>query len=122
MSHAPPVPDVDVETLRCEIRNEYAEVAENPGRGFHFHTGRRLAKILGYDEALLDAVPESAIESFAGTGNPFSLGEIQPGAHVVDIGSGADAPPNPVSFNSTRSDGAASVLRSCWTDQSARGS
>jgi SAM-dependent methyltransferase len=89
MSQAPPVPDVDVETLRCEIRNEYAEVAENPGRGFHFHTGRRLAKILGYDEALLDAIPESAIESFAGTGNPFSLGAIRPGAHVVDIGSGA---------------------------------
>jgi arsenite methyltransferase len=89
MSQAPAVPDVDVETLRCEIRNEYAEVADNPQRGFHFHTGRRLAKILGYDEALLDAVPESAIESFAGTGNPFSLGEIEPGARVVDVGSGA---------------------------------
>ncbi|KPK65720.1 MAG: hypothetical protein AMS21_04035 [Gemmatimonas sp. SG8_38_2] len=89
MSQAPPIPNVDVETLRCEIRNEYAEVAENPGRGFHFHTGRRLAKILGYDEDLLDAVPESAIESFAGTGNPFNLGAIQVGAHVVDIGSGA---------------------------------
>jgi SAM-dependent methyltransferase len=89
MSQAPPVPDVDVDTLRCEIRNEYAEVAGNPQRGFHFHTGRRLAKILGYDEALLDAVPESAIESFAGTGNPFSLGAIQAGAHIVDIGSGA---------------------------------
>ena len=24
MSQAPPIPDVDVETLRCEIRNEYA--------------------------------------------------------------------------------------------------
>lgn len=89
MSQAPPVPDVDVDTLRCEIRNEYAEVAENPQRGFHFHTGRRLAKILGYSEALLDAVPESAIESFAGTGNPFSLGAIQRGARVVDVGSGA---------------------------------
>jgi SAM-dependent methyltransferase len=89
VTHAPPVPDVDVETLRCEIRNEYAEVAENPGRGFHFHTGRPLAKILSYEEALLDAVPESAIESFAGTGNPFSLGAIAPGARIVDIGSGA---------------------------------
>ncbi|UCC84301.1 MAG: methyltransferase domain-containing protein [Gemmatimonadota bacterium] len=89
MSQAPPIPDVDVETLRCEIRNEYAEVADNPGRGFHFHTGRPLAKMLGYREELLDAVPESAIESFAGTGNPFSLGEIERGARVVDVGSGA---------------------------------
>jgi SAM-dependent methyltransferase len=89
MSQAPPIPDVDVDTLRCEIRNEYAEVADNPQKGFHFHTGRRLAKILGYREAHLDAVPESAIESFAGTGNPFSLGAIQQGARVVDVGSGA---------------------------------
>lgn len=89
MSKAPPIPDVDVDTLRCEIRNEYAEVADNPEKGFHFHTGRRLAQILGYSEALLDAVPESAIESFAGTGNPFSLGDIPRGAHVVDVGSGA---------------------------------
>ncbi|UCC74995.1 MAG: methyltransferase domain-containing protein [Gemmatimonadota bacterium] len=89
MSQAPPIPDVDVDTLRCEIRNEYAEVAGNPQKGFHFHTGRRLAKILGYSETLLEAVPESAIDSFAGTGNPFSLGEIQRGARVVDVGSGA---------------------------------
>jgi arsenite methyltransferase len=89
MSQAPPIPDVDVDTLRCEIRNEYAEVADNPQKGFHFHTGRRLAKILGYSEAHLDAVPESAIESFAGTGNPFSLGAIPRGARVVDVGSGA---------------------------------
>ncbi|MGD2217202.1 MAG: hypothetical protein PVJ64_10605 [Gemmatimonadales bacterium] len=45
---------MDVDTLRCEIRNEYANVAHNPQKGFHFHTGRRLAKILGYSEALLE--------------------------------------------------------------------
>jgi SAM-dependent methyltransferase len=89
MTTAPPIPDVDVETLRCEIQNEYAEVAQHPDKGFHFHTGRALAAILEYDESLLQELPESAIESFAGTGNPFSLGEIPAGAHVVDIGSGA---------------------------------
>ncbi len=89
MGQAIPIPDVDVETVRCEIRGEYAEVASNPQRGFHFHTGRPLAKLLGYDDALLDAVPEGAVESFAGTGNPFSLGEIQEGENVVDVGSGA---------------------------------
>lgn len=89
MSTLPPIPDVDVETLRCEIQKEYAEVAEHPHKGFHFHTGRTLAVILEYDESLLEGIPESAIESFAGTGNPFSLGEIPAGAHVVDIGAGA---------------------------------
>ena len=82
-------PYVDVETLRCEIRKEYAEVASNPEKGFHFHTGRPLAKILGYADAWVDVLPAGTVESFAGTGNPFSLGEIKTGEHVVDIGSGA---------------------------------
>ena len=89
MTTAPPVPDVDTETLRCEIRNEYAEVAKHPDKGFHFHTGRRLATILEYHESLLEGIPESAVESLAGTGNPFSLGEIPAGAKVLDIGCGA---------------------------------
>jgi arsenite methyltransferase len=89
MTVAPPVPDVDVEELRCEIQKEYASVAENPDKGFHFHTGRKLAGILGYAPSLLEGIPEAAIESFAGTGNPFSLGELAEGEKVVDLGSGA---------------------------------
>jgi arsenite methyltransferase len=89
MSQAIKVPDVDVESLRNEIRSEYAEVAADPQRGFHFHTGRPLAKMLGYDEALLDGLPEGAVESFAGTGNPFSLGALNQAERVVDIGAGA---------------------------------
>ncbi len=89
MSRAVPVPDVDLETLRCEIQKEYADVADDPGRGYHFHTGRPHALRLGYDAALVDSIPAGAVESFAGTGNPFSLGELSPGEHVVDIGSGA---------------------------------
>jgi arsenite methyltransferase len=83
------VPMVDLDMLRCEIRNEYAEVAKHPEAGFHFHTGRPLARILGYDESLLEQVPERSLESFAGTGNPFSLGPIRPGERVVDVGCGA---------------------------------
>jgi len=83
------VPEVNVEELRDEIRKEYCEVALNPGKGFHFHTGRPLARILGYADAWLDRVPESSLESFAGTGNPFALGAIAPGERVVDVGCGA---------------------------------
>lgn len=75
--------------LRQAISKEYEEVADNPERGFHFHTGRPLTRILGYKEEWLEGIPESSIESFAGTGNPFSLGEIQPGERVIDIGCGA---------------------------------
>ena len=83
------IPGLDVEALREAIHDEYATVARNPEQGFHFHTGRRLTKLLGYDEAWLDGIPEPTIASFAGTGNPFSLGRLPLGAYVVDVGCGA---------------------------------
>src|SRR6266508_6661450 len=83
------VPDLDLHELRQAIQAEYAEVAQHPTKGFHFHTGRPLARLLGYADAWLAGLPEGAIESFAGTGNPFSLGTLRPGEHVVDVGCGA---------------------------------
>lgn len=80
---------LDLKKLRQAIQEEYEEVALNPEQGFHFHTGRPLAQMLGYADQWLEGIPEAAIASFAGTGNPFSLGEIKPGNHVVDIGAGA---------------------------------
>jgi arsenite methyltransferase len=82
-------PALDVDILREAIQEEYAEVAANPQKGFHFHTGRPLARMLEYQDEWLEGIPESSIESFAGTGNPFSLGELRPGERVVDIGCGA---------------------------------
>jgi SAM-dependent methyltransferase len=80
---------LNIEALRTAIREEYEAVALDPQRGFHFHTGRPLAWRLGYADAWLAGIPEASIESFAGTGNPFSLGEIRPGERVVDVGCGA---------------------------------
>ena len=80
---------IDLGLLRVAIQEEYELVALEPKRGFHFHTGRQLARMLGYQDEWLDGVPGSSIESFAGTGNPFSLGALQPGEKVVDVGSGA---------------------------------
>lgn len=64
---------VDVETLRTQVRDKYRDVAEDPHGAHHFHTGRPLASRLGYDPAVVDALPDRAVESFAGVGNPFSL-------------------------------------------------
>lgn len=83
------VDGLDVAELRDAIRTEYALVAADPAQGFHFHTGRRLAAILGYDDAWFVGVPEDSIASFAGTGNPFSLGALRDGDRVVDVGCGA---------------------------------
>lgn len=82
-------PTLDVESLRTAIRDEYAEVAACPLKGFHFHTGRFLARRLGYPPDRVASLPDPAVESFAGVGNPFSWGDLHPGEAVLDLGSGA---------------------------------
>ena len=80
---------VDRDELRAAVRHEYAEVADNPNQDFHFHTGRTLARILEYPEEQIDRLPESVVESLAGTGNPFAMGALGTGERVIDIGCGA---------------------------------
>ena len=79
---------VDEEDLREQVRVKYREVATDPNRPFHFHTGRPLAARLGYDRAVVDALPDVAVESFAGVANPFSLQPLLRGERVLDVGSG----------------------------------
>src|SRR5688572_2064481 len=81
--------NVDVRALRSAIQDEYAEVATRPEKGFHFHTGRPLAMLLGYPAEVTDRLPDPVIESFAGVANPFIFGELRPSETVVEIGSGA---------------------------------
>jgi SAM-dependent methyltransferase len=80
---------VDADALRAQISDKYAEVALTPEKGFHFHTGKPLARMLGYHEPIVDGLPAGAVESFAGTGNPFSMGDLKQGETVLDIGCGA---------------------------------
>ncbi len=80
---------VDPVTLREEVKSKYREVACNPHGEYHFHTGRRLAKRLGYEDAVVARMPDEAVESFAGVANPFALRALDPGENVVDVGSGA---------------------------------
>ena len=82
-------PSLDVTKLRDDIKTKYREVATNPEQEFHFHHGRHLARLLDYPDELVDNLPGSLVESFAGTGNPFSLGPLNEGERVLDAGSGA---------------------------------
>jgi len=79
---------VDPEALRADVRDKYRDVALHPDGEFHFHTGRPLAALLGYDTAVVDSLPDRAVESFAGVGNTSSLRPLQAGERVVDLGSG----------------------------------
>jgi len=80
--------EIDVDLLKTEIKRTYASVSAEPAKERIFPTGRAWAQDLGYPSELAN-VPESAAESFAGVANPFSLGRLQPGERVLDLGSGA---------------------------------
>ena len=79
--------EIDVELLKSEIKKTYASVSQEPGKDFMFPTGRAWAEDLEYPDEL-SRVPDSAVESYAGVANPFSLGRLVPGERVLDVGSG----------------------------------
>src|SRR6185312_2721622 len=80
---------LDADALREEVKSKYREVAIDPHGTYHFHTGRALAKRLGYDDNAVSSLPDVAVESFAGVANPFSARPLAAGERVVDVGSGA---------------------------------
>jgi arsenite methyltransferase len=75
--------------IRESIKERYARLARSPGVEEGFPVGPKSAKVLGYLVNEIDELPKSVTESFAGVGNPFSLGEIEPGQTVLDLGCGA---------------------------------
>ena len=80
--------DIDVDLLKQEIKKTYASVSQEPEKDFVFPTGRAWAKDLDYPPEL-EKVPDAATESFAGVANPFSLGRLERGEWVADLGCGA---------------------------------
>jgi arsenite methyltransferase len=77
------------EAIFDAVRRMYTEVARMPEREFHFPTGRRACEFVGYPAELLDRLPVTVVESFAGVGYPFEAGVIRAGDTVLDIGSGS---------------------------------
>lgn len=79
---------VDRDQLRAHVRKKYEQVAVEPSGDYHFHTGRRAASHLGYEPAVVDALSDRVVESFAGVGNPFVLRPLRRGERIIDVGSG----------------------------------
>ena len=59
---------VDVDDLEAKVQQIYRQVAAQPHASYQFEMGRALAHRLGYPNELLAAIPEDAVESFAGVG------------------------------------------------------
>jgi arsenite methyltransferase len=79
---------IDVGLLKSEIKKTYSSVSQEPERDFTFPTGRAWAEDLGYPAEIAN-VPETAVESFAGVANPWTMGRLAAGERVLDLGSGA---------------------------------
>jgi arsenite methyltransferase len=80
---------VDRAELERRVQEVYRGVARDPLAPRHFETGRDLALRLGYPKAVLDAVPDPAVASFAGVGYHLDLAALAPGERVLDLGSGS---------------------------------
>jgi arsenite methyltransferase len=85
MTPEAPQPD----DLRASVIDRFSRIATAPEQERKFPVGPESARRLGYDASVIDALPPSLTESFCGVGNPFALGEPQPGQVVLDLGCGA---------------------------------
>ena len=79
----------DSKKIRAGIREKYIQVAATPEGPFTYPIGRAGLEGLYYPPDLLEALPDTVAASYCGVGNPFSLGEVNEGDSVLDIGCGA---------------------------------
>ena len=79
----------DLKKIKAGIHEKYIKVAKNPEGQFQYPTGKKGLAALQYDKPLIDKLPDAVTSSYCGVGNPFSLGKINTGEQVLDIGCGA---------------------------------
>jgi arsenite methyltransferase len=77
------------ENVRASVIDRFRRVAIAPDHERKFPIGPESARKLGYKPAEVDTLASAVTESFCGVGNPFSLGDPQPGQTVLDLGCGA---------------------------------
>jgi len=78
----------DKKRIEESIRQKYTKVSVSPGGFFQYPTGRAALEALNYDSEVIQALPDSAMASYCGVGNPFTLEPIHEGEAVLDIGCG----------------------------------
>jgi SAM-dependent methyltransferase len=78
-----------LEEIQESVRQKYAEVSKSAEGKLNYPTGKAGARLLGYDLKVINNMTDELLDSFCGVGNPFSLGQINTGETVLDIGCGA---------------------------------
>jgi SAM-dependent methyltransferase len=79
----------DKKQIEESIRGKYAKAASGAENLFSYPTGLAGLEAQNYDPELIKTLPKTAVTSYCGVGNPFTLGPIHHGEAVLDIGSGA---------------------------------
>jgi len=86
---------VSSDDVKSAVRRHYAQAVTTAGSccgGSSCGTaepGGSLAKLAGYTDGDLQALPTVSVESSLGCGNPLAFSEVKAGQTVLDIGSGA---------------------------------
>ena len=79
----------DKKWIQKTIKKTYKKAAKNPDGLFRYPTGHAGLTTLKYDPERLQALPSEVAASYCGVGNPFTLGPINEGDDVLDVGCGA---------------------------------
>lgn len=79
----------EAKRIREGINEKYRRVAISPEGNFNYPTGQAGLEGQKYDPRVLRKLPKNVLASYCGVGNPFSLGRINRGETVLDIGCGA---------------------------------
>ena len=77
------------DAIRAAVAEQYGRVARQPAGQHPFPVGRAFAESLGYPPDVLDSLPHSAVDAFAGISYPLARANLQPGETVLDLGCGA---------------------------------
>jgi arsenite methyltransferase len=84
-----PVSTTNPTQLREMVRGAYSSAAEHPKEKHAFPVGRDFAESIGYSADLLDSLPRTACDAFAGVSNVSVFAELPVGATVLDLGCGS---------------------------------
>ena len=79
----------DLKKIEAGIREKYSKVAKSPEGQFKYPTGEKGLETLHYDKTLIAKLQDAVASSYCGVGNPFSLGRVNSGEQVLDVGCGA---------------------------------